>query len=135
MITIIARWEDQQMSPDLEWRMWRQLKGAFTVEPVDMRLIFVPILLPSNIAIEQYNTMEEALSAAGDAPRVFLEPKGNKTLSEMPDGDIVIVLGNTNHSNAQYAKDSEMYRINALSATDLYGINAAAIALAYKVGQ
>lgn len=38
MITVVSRWESMQMEPELEWKMWRQLKGAFGVE----RLIFTP---------------------------------------------------------------------------------------------
>lgn len=122
------------MTPELEWRMWKQLKGAFTAEPADMRFIFTPVLYPS-APVEQYDTMEEALSAAGDASRVFLEPNSNKSLSEIPEGDIILVLGNTEYGNSEYAQDGEKYVINTVGSTDLYGINAAAIALAYKVGQ
>ena len=133
-VVIVTRWEDSQVEPEFEHRMWRQLKGAFTVEPVDMRLIFVPKLHPSN-SVEQYDTMEEALEAAGNGKRVFLEPRVNKTVSEIPDEDIVMVLGNTQHSNAEFAEDDEKYRINTPGNTDFYGINAAAIALAVRYGQ
>ena len=119
------------MPPELEYRMWRQIKGAFTTEPVDMRLIFVPKLHEST-SVEQYDTMEEALAVAGDAPKVFLEHRSNKFISEIPKGDIILVLGNTESSNENYAKDGEAYRINTPGATDMYGINAAAIALAYR---
>ena len=118
------------MPPELEHRMWRQIKGAFTVEPADWRLIFVP-KMPGTSA-EQYDTMEEALEAAGDGERVFLEHRSSKPISEIPKGNIVLVLGNTEYSNEEYAKDGETYRIDTPGSTDMYGINAAVIALAFR---
>ena len=72
--------------------------------------------------------MEEALENA-QGSRVFLEPKGEKDVSEIPDGDIVLVLGDTNQDNLPLAKEGETYRIDTPGKTVLYGCNAAAIAL------
>lgn len=130
MITIVARWDEVQLPPETEWRMYRQLRGAFNVK----RFAFTPIApdLLSYGGVDQYNTMEEALAnAVGE--RVFLEATGTKTLSDIPDGDIVLIIGNTNESNVKHSLESERYRINAPRNADLYGVNAAAIALAFRV--
>ena len=77
--------------------------------------------------------MEEALeSCTGDL--VFLEPKGKKTMTELPKGDVTLVLGNTSRSNFKYANENETYRIEP-EGLCLYGTNAASIALAYYYGQ
>lgn len=136
MITIIARWEVSQVEPELEHRMWRQLKGAFAEDqPAAFRMIFVP-KLHDHASVEQYDTVEEALAAAGDADRVFLEPSANmQTVADIPEGDIIMVLGNTESGNSHIADDTEMYAIAYPGTADLYGINAAAIALAVRFGQ
>ena len=92
MITIITYWEDTQMDPELEWRMWRQLRGAFSSEPGDMQFKFVPFNSNmSNRTFEQYDSMDEALSSATGI-RVFLEPSGTETVAAMPqDQDIVFL--------------------------------------------
>ncbi|MDH3194769.1 MAG: hypothetical protein OEL78_00500 [Hyphomicrobiales bacterium] len=100
-----------------------------------MKLIFVPVLL-SGVTATQCETMEEALDVARrfapKAKRVFLEPKGTKTLKQLPKRDMILVLGNTETGNAEHAKPSEMYGIKSVGETDLYGVNAAAIALAVR---
>lgn len=131
MITICTRWESAQMPAELEWRMWRQLRGAFGID----RLVFTPAapdLL--RVAIDQYATMREALASC-EGRRVFLEPRGIKTLHDLPAGDIVFVLGSTSRDNLHHAKSGEVYRIATPGGTVLYGINAAAIALAFRYGQ
>ncbi len=134
MVTVVARWESSQMSADLEWRMWRQLRG-FGIN----RFVFTPIAPEhEGVNIEQYETMEEALAATADAGvRVFLEPGGEKTMNDLPsrDNDIVIILGNTENSNAQFADADEMYKITGVGRVDMYPTSAAAIALAYWVEQ
>ncbi|MGI9317648.1 MAG: hypothetical protein ACR2QW_09975 [bacterium] len=119
------------MPPETEWQLWRQLKGSFRVD----RFHMVPVVENFRRGnVYQYETMEEALAEAiGD--RVFLEPKGGKSVADLPQGDIVLVFGNTEHSNQEFAKPDEMYRINTPSRTVLYGCNAAAIALAIRHGQ
>lgn len=136
MITIICRWDFVQMDNELEWRMWGQLKGAFSPVPADMDFIFVPVNPNlNNFTFLQFDTIDEALAAAPAAPRVFLEPLGEKTLGEIPQGDIVMILGNTELHNLDKAAQGETYRIQTPGATVLYGINAAAIALAMRHGQ
>jgi hypothetical protein len=132
MITVVARWETTQMPPETEFQLWRQLRGAFQIN----RMVFVPIM-PSmvNYSISQYDTMEEALASC-TGERVFLEPTGTKGMHDIPEGDIVLVLGDSGNSNLQYAQDDETYIINTPSVkTHLYGVNAAAIALAIRYGQ
>jgi hypothetical protein len=129
MITVCTRWESVQMPADLEWRMWTQLAGAFGVD----RFAAAPIVLGPTSRLNQYETFEEALESC-QGQRVFLEPTGEKTISEIPDGDVVFILGNTQHSNKHLTKSGETYRIATPRQTDLYGINAAAIALAYYHG-
>ena len=112
------------MPPEVEAKLWRQLKGAFRIN----KLISVP---------GDFDTMRQALdSAVGD--RVFLEPSGAWRLQDIPTGDIVLVVGNTAEGNLAYADDDETYRIATEGSTDhnhLYGSNAAAIALAVRFGQ
>jgi hypothetical protein len=134
MITVVTRWETTQMEPMLEWRMWRQMRDAFRIT----RFIFTPIMPEmNNIDIEQYETMEEALAAAeGVGEFIFLEPTGTKTVDEIPkegDGNIVLILGNTPHHNLALANEDQTYRIETHGRYGhLYGINAAAIALAMR---
>ena len=134
MVTIVTRWESTQMEPMLEWRMWRQMRDAFRIN----RFIFTPIMPEMNkIAIEQYETMEEALaSAEGDGEFVFLEPLGKKTVNEIPkegDSNIILVLGDSTRDNLALADEEQTYRIETHDRYGhLYGINAAAIALATR---
>ena len=133
MITVIARWEEGQLDPELEWKIWRQLKGAFNVG----RFIFVPkVPAMDGYTFEQADSVGEALEMASDAViRIFLEPNGTNDLMEIgslahPDVDVVFVLGNTQNSNRQFADSFECFRIDTPGETHLYGVNAAAIALA-----
>jgi len=129
MITLVARWDDVQLSPVNEWNMYRPLRGAFKID----RFIFIPVMSElDGYAIDQFDTMDEALAAAV-GERAFLEPSGTKGLVELPQGDIVFIVGNTAEGNAEYAQADEMYRIGTEGTVDhnhLYGVNAAAIALA-----
>jgi hypothetical protein len=115
MITIITRWEDTQMPKAVERQMWRQLKGAFRVK----RLTFV----------ESEDEMGAALRKS-EGHRVFLEPSGRRSVKEIPQGDIVLVLGNSAMNNLAFAYPEQTYRIDCVSQpTHLYGICAASIAL------
>jgi hypothetical protein len=128
MITICSRWETAQMPPQIEWQLWRQIKGAFLVD----RFNFVPVIPEFERGrLFQYNTMEEALANA-EGERVFLEPKGMRSARAIPGGDIVLVIGDTFNDNLALAKDSETYRIATPGRTVLYGSNAAAAALAMR---
>jgi hypothetical protein len=122
------------MEPMLEWRMWKQMRDAFRIK----RYIFTPIMPEMNkIAIEQYATMEEALSVAqDDGEFVFLEPLGTKTVEEIPkesESDVVLILGDSTRDNLALADEDNTYRIETHARYGhLYGINAAAIALAMR---
>lgn len=131
MITVVARWEQTQMPPEVEWQLWRQLRGAFEID----RLVFVPER-PEMKAyhVDQYSTMEEAL-ASTVGQRVFLEPTGTKGMHDIPEGDIVLITGNTDNDNLQFAKEDETYKIKSPRRTHLYPSEAAAIALAVRYGQ
>lgn len=130
--TVVARWETSQMEPELEWRMWRQLRGAFEID----RFIFVPRLPKmEGYTFQQFDTMDEALASLPLTTRCFLEPNGQNYVSELPHDDITLIIGNTEHSNIEYADPSETYYICSPGSADLYGINAAAIALACEHGQ
>lgn len=120
------------MDPAFEWRMWKQLKGAFGITKLHM----VPVRdeMSSLTDVNQYDSMEDALDAA-KGERAFLEPTGSSSLSDLPRGDIVLVLGNTQTHNLKQARPEETYRIATPNGTDLYGTNAAAIALAIRHGQ
>jgi hypothetical protein len=122
---------------ELEWRMWRQLKGAFTLQPADMRFIFVPTMHKAEgYTFDQAKDIPEALDMAGDGARVFLEPTGYNSLHDLePSDHMIYVLGNTQQGNIQHAQVNETYQIYTPGKADLYGINAAAIALAIGYGQ
>jgi hypothetical protein len=136
MITVIARWEEAQMPPQVEWQLWRQLRGAFKID----RLIFTPVLLDNDAPetglyhVEQYDTMAEALASTMDE-RVFLEQTGYNPVINIPQTDIVLITGNTEQSNIEYAKVNETYSIASPQRTALYPTEAAAIALAIRYGQ
>ena len=119
------------MPPIVEWQLWRQLRGAFKIN----RLIFTPIAPDmESYHLIQFATMEEALASA-EGERVFLEPTGTKGMGELPQGDIVLITGNTNKNNLAYASTGETYSIKSDASTHLYPSEAAAIALAIRYGQ
>lgn len=82
---------------------------------------------------EQYRTMEEALAhAQGEV--CFLEPEGKKTmhdLAALSGKDVTIVTGNAESGNMQLANPEYTYRIDTPSPCDMFGVNAAAIALSH----
>jgi hypothetical protein len=132
LITVIARWDTVQMASELEWRVWRQLRGAFEVD----EFIFVGPALEGSYSFTQVATVSDALALLPEGcQRVFLEPGGSKTVAQVPSGDVAIIVGNTDHSNAEHAQPDELYGILSPMPTDLYGFNAAAIALALRYGQ
>jgi hypothetical protein len=131
MITVIVPWDEVQMPASVEWQLWRQLKGAFSID----RFIFVPnVPEVANLAYDHVDTMEEAL-ALSTGEKVFLEAGGTKGMNDIPAGDVVLIVGNTGISNAEHAQADELYSINTLGVGAMYGVNAAAIALAFKAGQ
>ena len=122
------------MPPEVEWQLWQQLRGAFRVH----RFVAVPIV-PEGIQLgcTQYATMEDALASC-PGKKVFLEPTGDQLLFDMPPcgHDLILVLGNTAMSNVELVgKEDYSVRIKTPQRTHLYGVSAAAIALAYWVGQ
>lgn len=134
-VTVVARWETGQMSPLKEWKMWRQLKGAFEID----RFIFVPVQeYMKGHSFEQYDTMEEALASLSEfTSRCFLEPSGYNSVEALPHGDIALIIGNTDKHNMEHAHVNETFAIKSPAgiSAHLYGTNAAAIALAYEYGQ
>ena len=131
MITIVARWETTQMPPETEWQLWRQLRGAFEIK----RFHMVPVIEGfERGGVKQFETMEEALEAA-EGERAFLEPGGYNSMHELPQDDIVLVIGNTAMNNIEHANVDETFKIFSPASTHLYGSNAAAIALAIRYGQ
>ena len=131
MITIVARWETTQMPAETEWQLWRQLRGAFKVK----RFVFVPCIPEmDNYSFDQFDSMEEALESC-EGKRAFLEPTGYNTVHELPQDDIVLILGNSAMSNIEHANVNETHKIFSDTPTHLYGSNAAAIALALRYGQ
>lgn len=116
---------------DVEWRMWRQLRGAFEIN----EFIFIGET-HDGYTFRQAPTMTDALALLPEGcQRVFLEPSGYNSVSDIPSGDIALILGNTDRSNIEHAQVNETYRIHSPKATSLYGRDCAAIALAYRYGQ
>lgn len=117
------------MPAEIEWQLWRQLKGAFQIDQFRM----VPVIpdFDRGNQVRQFDTIEEALDGA-QGKRVFLEPTGSKSVAKIPGGDVVLVLGDTFNDNLALAGKGETYRIDTPGKTVLYGCNAAAIALAAR---
>lgn len=122
---------------EIEWRMWRQLRGAFEIN----ELIFVGEA-HDGYTFRQAPTMKEALAVLPpDCQRVFLEPSGQNHLNDLArisslrEGDIALIVGNTEQANLHHAEPHETYRIYTPGRTVLYGTNAVAIALAIRAGQ
>lgn len=108
------------MPRELENRMWKQLKGAFAVDEVRF--------------VENDRQLLEAIMSLSDFKLIYLEPTGHKDVKDIPrDGNIALFLSNTSVNNFHFVKPEEAYRINTPKPTHLYGINAAAIALAYRI--
>jgi hypothetical protein len=138
MITVVTRWETTQMDPALEWRMWRQLKGAFHID----RVFACPMIasMEGYESLTQFSSLSDALSALeDDTQRCFLEPTGYNSLYDLPkDGNIALIVGNTERHNMDHAGVCETFAIKTPMGPNhahLYGINAAAIALAVRYGQ
>ncbi len=110
------------MPRDLESRMWRQLKGAFGVQKV----IFVE---------DSHELLDEIEKLPSTTSLVFLEPTGSQSIDDIPEGDIALILGNTDLHNLRESDPFNRFHINTPNKTHLYGINAAAIALAHRYGQ
>lgn len=129
MITVIVPWDTVQLHPECEWQIWGALKGPLGID----HFIFVsdPQVL-TNLAYDHVKTMDHAISLA-QGELVFLDATGTKDVSEIPKtGDITIVVGSTNMSLIDHSTESQRYKIGQVSAGEMYGVNAAAIALAYR---
>ena len=121
------------MSEDLEMRMLRQLKGAYQID----RILMTPIVesMKTRANVEQFNTMEEALETCNGLI-VFLEHKGKTALTDLPKtNDVTFVTGNAYHSNMHLAEGHITCKIKSAKPTDMFAVNAIAIALAYWYGQ
>lgn len=143
MITVITRWEHDILDPTAEWRMWRQIKGAFAVsQSANFRLIFIPRIPSMNdYSFDQYDTEEEAIASLAPNTQVcFLEPYGQRGMYDLPsltaNRSSALVLGNATHSNMNtLVEPADAYSIRTANKVDMFGINAAAIALAFMAGQ
>jgi hypothetical protein len=113
-------------------RILRQLKGAYGIN----RIVMVPVMESMKQRnVEQFETMEEALKSCSGTI-VFLEPKGTTALSDLPEiDDITFVTSDAYRNNMDLADGHITCRINSPNPTDMFAVNAIAIALAYKYGQ
>lgn len=85
--------------------------------------------------VEQFGTIEEALETC-EGTIVFLEPNGTTSLSELPNVDVItFVTGNAYVSNMRLAEGHITCKINSPKPTDMFAVNAIAIALACRYGQ
>lgn len=119
------------MDASLEWSMWRQLGGAFNVD----KFVFTPeIPSVTSSKVIQAASMKEALNfATGEL--VFLEPWAEKDLAELPQlNNYTLVLSDTSQSNAKFCTPENSYRICTPNKTDMFGVNAASIALSHLCG-
>jgi hypothetical protein len=123
MITIVGRFEDGWLSPDIEFFIWKQLGYAYKVD----RIVMVPKLLERRTSLDQYDTIEDAINSC-DGEIVFMEQLGNVSLSSfVHPKNAVYVFGNasTNHMNLEGHK----VKIDTPSPVDMFAVNAAAIVL------
>jgi hypothetical protein len=132
MITIIARWDRGWNEPKSEAFIFRQVARAYDCD----RLIFVGPIQEDDCRVEQMSTMEEALESAQGA-RVFLEPTGEKTLNDIPEGDVVLIFGCTTMHNLRESKPEERYRFKMAKPEHkgIFAITAVGIVLAHRFGQ
>lgn len=140
MITICAKWEPAFFTSEAgqqEWNLWRQIRGAFDVR----RFCFTPVdETMLGVSMDQYATMQEALDTTVGR-RVFLELVGSQPLSVLRAinpvvDDVVLIVGSSAGNNLSLIRPQDtVVRIDTPKPTDLYGINAASIALAelYRV--
>lgn len=128
-VKLVIPWDTVQMPAEFEWRIWHQLLGAYGINDI----AFYPALPEcESLAYEHYDTFGEAIQSS-IGQRVFLDADGDKAVSEIPkSGDITIIVGNTSMPIKGYARDDEIYKITCPSPGEMYGMNAAAIALAYR---
>lgn len=127
MLTICTRWDEVQLPAETEWRMWRQLRGAFGIDAFNATPV-VPDMTGVNIG--QFPTMQECLDASAGR-RVFFEPDGPHSFTDIPaGGDLVLVFGNTLEGNKTLIRPEDLsVQIPSARPVDLYGVSAAAIAL------
>ena len=137
-IYIAALWDRIQLDPAIEFRQYRQLAGAFGLAGLYMapRVTWL-----NQSGANNYDTLQEALEALPDpATRVFLCPSGECALEEVPAGSepLVLVIGDTKTSPAELAGPNDIIvSLSAPHPVELYGVNAAAVALAelYRTGR
>ena len=119
------------MDADLEWSMWRQLGGAFGID----KFIFTPeVSSVTSSKVIQTSSMDEALTfATGEL--IFLEPWAEKNLADLPKlNNYTLILSDTSQSNAKFCTSENSYRICTPNKTDMFGVNAASIALSHLCG-
>lgn len=128
-VKLIIPWDTVQMPATTEWQIWHQLRGAYGINDI----AFYPALPEvANLGYEHYDDLAEAI-ASSIGTRVFLGATGAKNITEIPKtGDITIIVGNTNVVVEPFAQLDEIYRIDCPAPGELYGVSAAAIALAYR---
>lgn len=119
-------WEKDWLDPKVELFMFRQLKGAFKYD----RLVMVPKLLSGyKAAVEQYDSIEEAIDSTSGI-RVYLEPTGTSKLTDIPNDDVVYILGCAGRSNKNLVHENDLFvRIDTPGTTDMFAVNAISIAL------
>ncbi len=127
MLTVAAYWDRTQMDPELEWRIWRQLKGAYGIG----RFAFVPAVSHvAGITADFYPDMPAALATCV-GHKVFLRLGGTDTINAVPaDDDYTIIVGSTVDDLAGLPEvgDSDV-ELDAINPVDLYGTCAASILL------
>jgi hypothetical protein len=107
MRSAIVRLETSWLDADVEAFMYRQLFEAFGVH----KAIFVTNKILKRKRYAQVGSVEAALNLV-EGRRIFLEPTGAKTISDIPnEKDLVFIVGNTQMSNAHLAEEDEMYRV------------------------
>lgn len=140
MITIVGRWDTEQIPNEYEYNLWRQIKAAFSVQPNDVQFCFTPISDDPSLSgttWQQYDTMDSCLANV-TGKKVFIESGGSNTISEIPkDQDVVLIFGNTPLDNLSHITEDDLHvTINQPNTGSfIYGPNAASVIISNWYGQ
>lgn len=140
MITIVARWDTEQIPNEYEYNLWKQIKAAFAESPADIQFCFTPVSADpalTGISHAQYNTMDSCLSSV-TGKKVFIEGAGSDSLSSIPTNeDVVLIFGNTPTDNTSYITDDDLHCTigHPNSGSFMYATSACSVVLAAMHGQ
>lgn len=132
MLMVAYPWDTGQIHPECEWHLWHQLWGVWGVDMFHTSPVIPAYAQNSNIT--QHATFEEAVAAC-TGQRIFLDANSPNTMVDLPANltDTSIIVGNTPISTVGMEQPGDLTcRVITPGAGDMYGVNAAAIVLAWQ---